>query len=109
MNLKIQTLTPVHVGSGNFLYYNTDFFSDVIKSTSIADGIRYLRIIDDRKILDLIGQEHLQDWVLSIERGQNIKDFMKTYAPKATPSDYSLRSIQFFYDKPLADTDTVKE
>ena len=109
MNLKIQTLTPVHVGSGNFLNYNTDFFSDVVKSATQTDGIRYLRVIDDKKILNLVGREHLQDWVLSIERGQNIKEFMKTYAPKATPSDYSQRRIQFFYEEPLAEKDTLKE
>jgi CRISPR type III-A-associated RAMP protein Csm5 len=104
MNIKIETLTPVHIGSGNLLHYNTDFFSVVVQT----NGTRYLRVADDRKILDLIGPERLQDWVLSIERGQNIKEFMKIYAPNARPVDYSRRKIRFFGDD-VSKADTLKE
>lgn len=105
MNIKIETLTPVHIGSGNLLQYNTDFF-DVV---TLKTGKRFLRVIDDRKILDLIGIDNVQNWVLSIEKGQNIKEFMKVYAPDAKPADYSKRRIAFFGDKSFEKKDTLKE
>ncbi len=103
MKVKIETLTPVHVGSGNFLQYNTDFFTVMVQSS----GKSFVRVVDDRKILELIGPEHLQDWVLSIERKQNIKDFMKIYAPNAKPADYSRRRMGLYSN--VCQGDTLKE
>jgi CRISPR type III-A-associated RAMP protein Csm5 len=102
MKVKIETLTPVHIGSGNFLQNNTEYFTVVTTS-----GKRYVRIVDERKILDLIGKEHLQNWLLSIERRQNIKEFIKVYAPNAKPADYSRRKMILFCN--VEDGDTLKE
>ena len=46
--VKIQTLTPIHIGSGEFLKNNSDFveYKD--------GGDSYISIIDPKKILDLI-------------------------------------------------------
>jgi len=47
--IKIEILSPVHIGSGNLLQNNTDF-------VTTGDGENnYIRIVDDRKILELIG------------------------------------------------------
>lgn len=99
--IRITTLTPVHIGSGNFLQYNTEF---VQTSTSTE---RFLRVVDDRKVLNLIGDEHLNDWLLSIERKENIKDLVKLYAPQSKIADYSKRRIKLFSD--VKNTDTLKE
>lgn len=99
--IQITTLTPVHIGSGNFLQYNTEF---VQTSTSTAN---FLRVIDDRKILNLIGDEHLNDWLLSIERKENTKDLIKRFAPQCKIADYSKRRIILFSD--VKTTDTLKE
>ncbi len=102
MKVKIETLTPVHIGSGNYLQYNTEFFTVVTPS-----GKSYLRVVDERKILELIGEEHLQNWLLSIDRKQSIKDFMKVHAHNAKPADYSRRRMFLFSD--VKDGDTLKE
>lgn len=99
--IQITTLTPVHIGSGNFLQYNTEF---VRTATSTE---QFLRVIDDRKILELIGEEHLNDWLLSIERKESIKDLVKRYAPQSKVADYSKRRMALFSD--VKETDTLKE
>lgn len=102
--IQIETLTPVHIGSGTLLQYNTDFV------TVRADGKenKRIRIIDDRKIMNLIGHEHLNDWVLSIERKENTKDLVKRFAPESKVADYSKRRINNYADE-IKSTDTLKE
>ncbi|MEY8688147.1 type III-A CRISPR-associated RAMP protein Csm5 [Bacteroides sp. AN502(2024)] len=99
--IKISTLTPVHIGSGNFLQYNTDF----VVTRKNTDS--YLNIIDERKILELIGVVHLNDWVLSIERNEDTQELVKRYSPHSSVSDYILRcSISY---SSIVPTDTLKE
>jgi len=85
--IKIEILSPVHIGSGNMLQKNTDF-------VTTGDGENnYIRIVDDRKILELIGEEHLNDWLLCIERKDNTKELVKRYAPNSKVADYSKRRL----------------
>ena len=100
--IQLKTLTPVHVGSGVTLQYNTDFV------TVNAGEVNLLRIIDDRKILDLVGAERLNDWLLSIEKKENTKDFVKRYAPAAKVADYSKRRL-LCYAGEIKEHDTLKE
>lgn len=99
--IQIATLTPVHIGSGNFLQYNTEFVQSPISTEW------FLWVIDDRKVLNLIGDEHLNDWLLSIERKENIEDLVKRYAPQSKIADYSKRYMNLFSD--VKRTDTLKE
>lgn len=95
--IKIETLSPVHIGSGQFLQNNTDFVSD------FEDDDSFLYVIDPKKILRIIGDERIDAWVKSIENGQSIKDFIKGKHPKM----YSSRSILNFAE--INRTDTLKE
>jgi len=104
MNIKVTTLAPVHIGSGTLLQYNSDFFTVTVAKS----GNSFVRVIDPRKILELIGEEHLQDWLLAIERKQNIKEFMKVYAPDAKPVDYSSRKMYLSLGS-FKEGDTLKE
>lgn len=99
--IQMTTLTPVHIGSGNLLQFNTEF----IKTSTSNE--KFLRVVDDRKILELIGDEHLNDWILSIERKESIKDLVKLYAPQSKMADYSKRRIYLCCD--IKETDTLKE
>ena len=99
--IKIETITSVHVGSGNFLQYNTDFFKGNIGQDN------FLFVTDERKILAQIGEENLDNWVLSIEKGENTKDFVQRCNPKAKMSDYSKRALQLF--GAIKPNDTLKE
>ena len=102
--INIKTLTSVHVGSGNMLQYNYDFVITHIPSKEQT----FIRILDDRKILSLIGVERLQDWVRGIERNKDTKDMIKGFAPNAKPDDYSKKKIECFSDE-IKSTDSLKE
>lgn len=94
--IKIETITPVHIGSGNMLKNNNDFV--------VENG--YIHIIDPAKILQLIGEENLSSWVAIIERGGSQKEYVKSKTG-ATPDKYSLRKIESFCD--VKGGDTLKE
>lgn len=59
MKAKLKTLTPVHVGNGTTYNRNIDYFQ-------FGNEIG---IIDEEKILDIIGPENIHQWVSAIERG----------------------------------------
>ncbi len=100
--IKIEVLSPVHIGSGNMLQNNTDF-------VTTDNGVEYyIRVVDDRKILELIGVEHLNDWLLSIERKDNTKELVKRFAPNSKVADYSKRRL-IDYSQGINSTDTLKE
>lgn len=101
--IKLTTLTPVHVGSGNLLQYNTDFI------TTATSSEQFIRIIDERKILNLIGVERINDWVLCIERKEPTKEFVKRYAPQSKPTEYSKRKIVNFAGDKFDSRTTLKE
>lgn len=101
MKIKIETITPVHVGSGEILYKDNDFC--VGKDSENYDVIG---IIDPHKVLKLIGEEHLDAWVLGIERGRSFADIVKQYWPNATIEDYTSRLIEF---SPKDKSNTLKE
>lgn len=109
--VKIETITPVHIGSGNLLQNNSDFVVEI-------DGEdKFIHIVDDRKVLDLIGQEHIDDWVISIENNINrsyrneyesTASLIKRLAPSSTFSDYSKQRITSFVSN-IKPNDTLKE
>ncbi len=100
--IKLTTLTPVHVGSGNLLQYNTDFFTFCDEDDNNCIGV-----IDEKQILRLIGEEHINDWVLSIERKENTRDLVKRYAPNSRPEDYIKRNVYLCHS--VKPNDTLKE
>lgn len=100
-NVKIQTLTAVHIGSGETLQYGTDFVQ------GLTDNDYVLSVIDPRKVLALIGENNIHQWVASIERKEATSAVVKRFAPHAQISDYSQRLImEWSAAKP---TDTLKE
>lgn len=99
--VKIQTLTPIHIGSGNFLRNNSDF-------VQYHDGEdSYIYVIDPKKILNLIGVEHLDDWVRQIERNEDTKEFVKRMGHNATPDKYAVRTLMNYAQ--VHPNDTLKE
>lgn len=61
MKAEITTLTPVHIGNGITLIKNIDFIQ--------SDNL--IGIIDEKKVLDLIGEENVNQWVSAIDKGGN--------------------------------------
>ncbi len=87
--IKIETLTPVHIGSGNFISN-----SELIEFQDGDDS--YVGIVSPEKILKLVGEVNINNWVTYIENDKSIKEFLKQYAPNATPKDYIKRSVLNF-------------
>ena len=97
--IKITTLKSVHIGDGNFLQQNVDFFKALD-----SEGYEAIFLTDERKILDLIGVENLDNWVLSIERSENVMEFMKRIVPKCQPVDFSKRVMPLYGSMKRRDT-----
>lgn len=86
--VRIQTLTPIHIGSGEFLRNNVDF-------VEYQEGNKsYIGIIDPKKILELIGVEHIDAWMTAIEKRENIQDFVSRKNEHARPLDYISRKLE---------------
>lgn len=101
-NIKIETLLPVHIGSGELLQNNTDFVVETNGEESC------IHIVDAEKIFQLIGEQNIGKWLASIEKKESTADLVKRLSPKSTYKDYSKRSMDCFAKNVWPDT-TLKE
>lgn len=101
--VKILTLTPIHIGNGNFLHNNTDFVT-----VNYNNGDKDICVIDPNAILEIIGVEKLNYWINVIENKDDIKAFVARVGNGAKPHDYALRTIAC-YPKEINKRDTLKE
>ncbi|MBO5132224.1 MAG: type III-A CRISPR-associated RAMP protein Csm5 [Paludibacteraceae bacterium] len=85
--VKIETLTSVHIGSGEVLQLG----SDIVKGRMDNDYV--LAVVSPEKVLSLIGEEHLQNWVVAIERKESTGNVVKRFAPNAKVEDYAKRIV----------------
>lgn len=90
-NIKIKTLSQVHIGSGETLHKGTDFLVREERGTS------YIYIIDPDRIGLALGRDRdaeklFQLWTASIENG-NTEDFFTTAHIMDNPLAYSKRRI----------------
>lgn len=62
--IKMELITPVHIGNGNFLYNNIDYIVEKDK----------IYVIDVQKVFEKIGYDEklIQTWVTKAEEGYNI-------------------------------------
>lgn len=90
-NVKIEIITPVHVGSGEILRKGNDYVCG--KDT---EGNDIIGIVNPEKVVKLIGMEHLDAWVTGIENGRSTDDIVRQYAPKANIYDYTTRRIDVY-------------
>lgn len=86
--IKIETITNVHIGSGKIFYLNNDFCV-----ATDYEGYQVFGIIEPRRILNLIGTEHLSSWIRIIEQKRPIFGLIKQYQPRATVEEYTSRTI----------------
>ena len=99
--VKIETLTSVHIGSGEVLQIGSDFVKGKMGNNYV------LAVVSPEKVLDLIGEEHLQDWVVAIERKESTGNVVKRYAPNAKVEDFAKRIVKDWSD--AHERDTLKE
>lgn len=97
-NIKIQTLTPVHIGSGRDLMRNTEFLLD---NNEIG-------VVDEKKVLKIIGKENIDKWLNIINRGENLLDYIKLRNSNISLDEISNRTMAV-YGSNLAKKQTLKE
>ena len=91
-NINIQLLTPVHIGSGEVLEERFDYFVEYEKDED-GNSYPFIGIIDPRKILEVIGEEQLTNWVSSIERKEDPYRFVKRINRNVKPESITRRII----------------
>jgi len=84
----IQTLTPVHIGSGKQYKHELEFFSEG----------NWIYIIDPEKIFQKIGANGIDVWVEAINRGDSIKDFLNKKIHNFKTEEISLKKC-FLHNK----------
>jgi len=92
--IQISTLSPVHVGSGRFLMAKSEY----------VFGQENLGIIDDKKVLELLGEDRIQDWVTSIDKGLSLVSFLKTCGINPSLQKISKRTLRIHCEKTRAAT-----
>lgn len=90
-NIKVKTLSQIHVGSGAMLQKGNDF---IVRKN---DGDSYIYVIDPNKLGMILGtdQATIDEWVVHIERG-TADDFIQNRTAGCTPREYAKRRITNF-------------
>lgn len=99
--IRLTTISPIHVGSGVKYQNNLDFVIEKENGRNMAG------IIDEKKVAELIGLEHIDEWVQYIERGKSTVDLIKKYAGSATLRDFTSRTMPIY--AAANNDDTLKE
>lgn len=83
--IKLQTLTPVHIGNGEILKENFDYIKDN----------RFVYILDSKKLFNLLKQKNfsIAQWTNALIRG-NIKTIIDRYLSNISFDNYCIRKIQ---------------
>ena len=99
-DINIELLTPVHVGSGKELMANTEYlyFKDQ----------QLLTVIDEKKVLKIIGEENITEWVNIIRQNKSLKDYLLVRKNDLVPADIEKRSMNVFGTN-IARHKTLKE
>jgi CRISPR-associated protein Csm5 len=85
MNIKIQTLTPVHIGNGTELQGNTEYL--------YFDKENVIAVLDAEKVLAILHEDNISHWVSSIEKGESIMPLLKQRKPDLIAEDVALKII----------------
>jgi CRISPR-associated protein Csm5 len=88
-----KVITPIHVGSGFELQYNTDYV--YLRNSGV------ISVISHEKILKLIGVENIDIWIGYINKQQGIdRYFTEVKKMNLTPGDIAQRTIRITGNPP---------
>ncbi len=84
--ITVETLTPVHIGSGRMISGNAEYLYFPAENVLV--------LVDEVKILKLIGKEQLDIWVQYIEEPtESFLDYLYQRKPDLRPPDVAKRII----------------
>lgn len=84
--VKLKTLTPVHIGSGRELSRDVEFLK-------MGNEVG---VVDEKKILSIIGEENIPLWVSMIEKQEPLLDYLLKRQPGLNLSQVSSRKMPLF-------------
>lgn len=96
--VKLKTLTPVHIGSGRELSRDVEFLK-------MGNEVG---VVDEKKILSIIGEENIPLWVSMIEKQESLIDYLQKRQPGLKLSQLSSRKMPLFTNN-FSRTKTLKE
>jgi CRISPR type III-A-associated RAMP protein Csm5 len=84
--LQIETLTPVHIGSGVQLKADSEYvyFSDLKK----------IAIVKPEKIFEIVGEQGLDAWTTAITNGTKIREYLRQRKPNLKPEDLATQVLK---------------
>lgn len=85
MKVALKTLTPVHIGSGTELQGNFEFLYFPQERKAV--------VIDERKVLAILGEEQLNHWISVIEERGSLLDLLQQRRPNLKPADVAYREM----------------
>jgi len=100
-HVLIETLTPLHIGSGRLLQGNTEYLYFANERT--------VAVVDERKILGIIGEEQLDTWLGIINRGDDLLTYLNTRSPGVTSAKTSRRLLAVLGKRSPGGNQTVRE
>jgi CRISPR-associated protein Csm5 len=83
--IAVETLTPVHIGSGRELMGNFEYL--------FFKKDRKIALIDEHKVLNLIGTDQIDKWVSIIDQGGNLLHYLLQRTRNLQAKDVSQRII----------------
>ncbi len=86
MKANILTLTPVHIGSG--IEIQPDFEYIYFEKQNLV------AVLDYKKVLDILGEENLPQWVSCIQNKKPLLQLLETRKKKLKPEDISQHLIK---------------
>lgn len=103
-NIRIETLSPIHVGSGTQYQGNAEYLYFEKEGVVV--------VAEEAKVLDIIGTENIHIWVGYIEDRENKKNFLeylRQRKPNIRPEDVSRRIIPLKGNRAPYFTNTLRE
>lgn len=99
-NVQIETLTPVHIGSGTELQGNFEFLHFADENCIV--------IIDEAKVLKIIGEDNINQWVACIEKKESLLSLIRQRKRDVKPEDVAQRVIPLSRNG-IIDKKTIRE
>ena len=83
--VKIETITPVHIGNGVKLQSNFEYLHFANE--------KVVAPVDEQKVFNIIGKENLDKWLNIIDRKENLLNYLIRRKQSLTPEDVAKRII----------------
>ena len=99
--LRIELLTPVHIGTGRKLEPGLDFVSFGAPEHVVA-------VLDERKVFDIVGADNLSTWLSIINQNGNLLTYLRQRQPKLAAATIATRQLDTPEATPTAGQ-TVRE